>query len=347
MARLTFLIGSVSLLLLLTACGGGTSIIPTGPTSTPDPVAFYAPTPISPGNPANPLPIVYVPPIPNAEALETSRQAIETALEAASSLTLDVLTVETQAEALDVLCDSSDGDRFVAAWLNGPTAVLAEAAGCGQAVLEVTMEGQDGLAGEIVAASAGSINSLSGRTFCRLENSGLMNFYTWTLPTLAMQSASLDITRLEGVLELTSESLVIPTVEDGSSCFAVGVPMGWLETEASDTNLRSIYTSPVIPLGVLFIPDEMMLVDRERLIQAYLDVAEYVDPESDDAVEQPEEPRSFFQVNVASLTISDERKALLWLSGGDSVAPATSEDLDEMRDFMEDAGFDVEQYVVP
>ena len=61
--------------LFLAACGGTTTVIDTGPTQTPDPLAFFAPTPISPGQPDNPLEILYVPYDPTSALIDTSAQS--------------------------------------------------------------------------------------------------------------------------------------------------------------------------------------------------------------------------------------------------------------------------------
>ncbi len=345
-------------LLSLTACGqrGPAEVLPT---PTRDPLAFFAPTAVSPGQTGNPLEIIYVPPVPDAPEVTTATQTLTSLLSGRSGLNVTINPVSTQAEALAALCDTTDGDRFPAVWLNGLSAVLAEAQDCGERVLTATFNGEIGFAGELVAASAGSINSLVGRSLCQYEATGFDAFYNHTLPTLALQAASLDPTRME-TIEKVPREFAVQSLQDGT-CFALGVPAGAV---ADEENLTSVYTSPVIPIGTLFVPPEMLLADEQALIQAYLEIGGWEEssaaPESADGPtatptpaatplpdgEETAEPQPFYLEGVNPLRLSNEGVTLTWLVGGHEVRPAAPEDLDEMREFMTQAGFNLESYTL-
>lgn len=338
---------------LLAACGP-VQVQEALPTPTRDPLAFFAPTAISPGQPGNPLEIIYVPPVPDAPDVTTAAQNLAGLLSSRSGLQVTVTTVPTHAEALAALCDPNDGDRFPAAWLNGPTAVFAEAQGCGERVLTATFNGEIGFAGEVVAATSGSLGALVGRSLCEYESTGFEAFYNQTLPTLALQASSIDITRLLSI-EVVPRDFAFQSLQDGT-CYAMGVPAG---SVPADEGLTIIYTSPVIPMGTLFLPDEMLITDESALIQAYLEIGGWQDPNTVEVVdgatvtplptltpaaagEEPTEPQPFYLEGVNPLRLTSEGVALTWLVGGHEIRPAVPEDLEDMREFMTDAGFDLE-----
>ena len=343
--------------LFLAACGQQVGVAEVVPTATRDPLAYFAPTAISPGQPGNPLEIIYVPPIPDAPDVATAAQTLSGLLSSRTGLTVTVQAVPTQAEALKLLCDTNDGDRFPAVWLSGPSAVLAEAQGCGDRVLTATFEDEIGFAGDLVAATVGSLNSLVNNSLCEVEATGFDAFYNQTLPILALQAANIEPTRLASV-EVIPSDFVVQSLQDGT-CFAVGVPAGSLSDEE---NLSVIYTSPVIPLGTLFVPPELLLEDEKSLIQAYLEIGAWEDPNilaEDGATatpaptatplpegEESTDPLPFYIDGVNPLRLSSEGVSLTWLVGGHEVRPAAPEDLDEMRDFMSQAGFDLESYTI-
>jgi hypothetical protein len=339
------------LVFLLVACGQG-QVQEALPTPTRDPLAFFAPTAISPGQPGNPLEIIYVPPVPDAPDVATAAQTLAGLLSGRSGLQVRVTTVLTHAEALAALCDPNDGDRFPAAWLNGPAAVFAEAQGCGERVLTATFNGEIGFAGEVVAATPGSLGSLVGRSLCEFEATGFETFYNQTLPTLALQASSIDLTRLLSI-EVVPRDFAFQSLQDGT-CYAMGVPAG---SVPADEGLTTIYTSPVIPIGTLFVPDEMVIADEGALIQAYLEIGGWQDPNTVEVVdgatvtplptmppvpEEATEPQPFYLEGVNPLRLSSEGVALTWLVGGHEIRPAAPEDLEDMREFMTDAGFDLE-----
>jgi hypothetical protein len=334
----------LGLLLLLTACGEESIVQIGGPPPTTPPLAYYAPTPMSPGRAENPLPIIYVPPVADSPQMQAAQSLVQEVLSLQSGLALEVLTVDTHADALAILCDNQDGTRFAAAWLNGPAAVIAEANGCGDRILKATFAGQDAIPGEIVATAPASINNLAGRPFCRYQADPFVSFYSWTVPTLAMQANNLDPTQLDGVIEFQTLELALSSLADGS-CYALGVPAGYLPEQA---NTVTIHTTPPIPLASLFVPPELLLGDREALTQAYLSLtnADPTTTDTDEAAASPPNPSTDdvaviapMATDPANLNLPNERRALVWLSGADNVAPSEETDLDTVREFMTQAGF--------
>lgn len=327
--------------LVLSACGnrGPQTFVPT---ETPNPLAFFDPTPISPGRAENPLQILFVPPDP--AAIEGMPVTLGDALSQASGLAIQVITVPDTAQALSQLCDYQDEDRFAAAWLNGPAAVAASERGCGDIALQAVRSGRQALAGQVIArAGIGSLNNVQGRSFCRLD---VGDFYSWVLPVLAFEASGLDLLRIQTVKSnyLDYEQLV-DRVGDGE-CDAAGVPAGQVTPEeAAAQGISVIYESPPMPYSLLVYPPELLLGDRVALTEAFLEVAGYdpaleADPDAtEEAAAESDEPTPTFEpvlTTVDESQLSSERLALLRLLGADAVEIPTPELLLGLREFVAD-----------
>jgi len=331
LARLTYLL---AVALVLAACGQEEIL----PTPTPEPLAFFAPTPLSPGRSANPLQILFVP--PDAESIGNAAPTLEGELEARSGLALTVGTVGSPGEALNALCDYNDGDRFVAAWLDGPTTVLALERGCGDVALQGVRGGSTGLAG-VVLGRGGGLGSVPGRTFCRLE---LTDFYSWVLPNLALEANNIDPTDIGDVFDYPSYDLLLPDMVNGT-CQTTGAPAGLLQSEEYAEFANQIpvaYTSPPMPYGVLVYPPELLLADREALTEAFIEavgdgVAVQTTEEADEAAAVPTLPNDELIALDESLLTSNQT-ALLNLLGAEGVRPVNEGELVRVQDFMQSTG---------
>jgi hypothetical protein len=324
--------GMFLLILLLAACG----LRDSAPTPTPDPLAFFAPTPISPGREQNPLRVMFVPPDP--DAVGGAAGTLQSELRSRSGLAIEVVTVPNDGAALDALCDYNDQNRFVAAWLKGPSAVLALARECGDVALMGVSGGQTGLAGEIVGRPGTGLASVRSRVFCRVETG---DFYSWTLPNLAMEAEGIDPLDIGEVDNYPGYEFIFEAIVDGN-CAATGIPAGLLETpdyEEFSQQLGVAYTTLPMPYGVLIYPPELLLGDREALTAAFLDVVGYTPPDDADAAPTGTPGASLVVLEPEQLTTIEG--ALLALLGAENVMPATADDLAAVRAFMEDAGYDV------
>lgn len=320
------------LILLLTACGPREVV----PTSTPNPLSYFAPTPVSPGREQNPLRLMFVP--PNPEAVGNAAATLQAELSSRAGLSLEVVTADSYGDALDALCDYNDDNRFVAAWLSGPSAVMALARDCGDVALIGVSGGQTGLAGEIVGRPGTGLASLRSRVFCRVETG---DFYSWTLPNLALEAEGIDPLDIGEVDNYPAYEFIFQALVDGA-CTATGIPAGLLDTaeyEPFADQLTAAYTTPPMPYGVLIYPPELLLDDREALTEAFLAVAGYAPPE--DAEAEPTGTQGAGLVAIDPAQLTSVQGALLTLLGAENVTPATPADLAEVRAFMEATGLDL------
>lgn len=327
------------LALLLAACGGDEVVLPT---NTPDPLSFFAPTPISPGREQNPLRLVFVPPDPEAEQLDAAAQALQNELSTRSGLAIEVVLADSHGEALTLLCDYNDEDRYAAPWLSGPTAVIALRRGCGEVALQALRGGSTGLSGEIVGLPNSGVSVIEGRTFCRLD---VGDFYSWVLPTLALQTRGITTTELGAVDDYPSYEFMFQAITEGD-CIATGAPAGLLQTEEfADVvdELGVSYITPPMPYGVLLYPPELLLADRAALSEAYLEIA----MPADAAAATEEAPANPNATPVAGIVALDEssltpmQQAMLLLLGAEGVTEATPDALTEVRTFMDDTGLNL------
>ena len=286
-----------------------------------------------------PVTVVFVPPDP--EAVGNAAQTLEGELESRSQLALDVITVNTMGEALGALCDYSDGDRFAAAWLSGPAAIVALERECGDVALQGVRGGNVALAGQVIGP-AGSLRGAQGRTFCRL---GVSDFYSWVLPTLTLQANGVEPTDLGDVVDYPSYELLLPDLTNGT-CEISGIPAGLLETDDYSeyaSQIPAFFTTTPMPYGVLVYPPELLLADREALTEAFVDavgtgtgalVSEAAD---ESAPTTPSEPTTDF-VTLNENQLTTNQAALLALLGAEGVQPITERDLAPVREFMQNTG---------
>lgn len=348
---------SLVLMLIVSACGGiGGNVATPTPAPTRDPLGQFAPTPISPGRPQNPLQILYVPNNPtdvSDEELAAAVTTLENSLASSSGLAVQVVTLGSQGQAVDILCDYNDGARFAAAWLNGPSATIALARDCGEVVLKGTLGGVDGWAGQVIGdRNAGGLNAVQGRSFCRL---GVDDFYSWILPTLAMQAQNLPPTGIEDVVDVPNINIQLSSVTDGV-CYAMGTYAGILESELVEraTDYTVMYESPKMPFSLFVVPPELLPADREALIQAYLTIGGWSGNDMSEAAEGEPTPAPETDESPTGITVDDllagrgvsdnassEMSALITLNNIDGIAPASVDDLVGVQAFMDDTGLNL------
>jgi hypothetical protein len=354
-------------MLVLAACGQSQQQVIL-PTNTPDPLAFFVPTPVSPGRAQNPLRVVFVPrtdvtlgetsnasaptttdtqpadgtpaaaPPTNEGAIDIAGAiaTLDTELEARSGLTVEVLAVPSDGEAMSLLCDYDDEDRFAAVWLSGPSAVLAISRECGAPALVGARAGRTRLAGHLISSSGVSLRGLPNRTYCRL---GRSDFYSWILPSLAMEADGINPTSIAKVDNYVNYNLLLGGITDGS-CGASGVPAGFLDldmfSEFSD-RIAVTNTLTAMPYGVLIYPPELLLGDRVALTEAFLEIAATEATPTDDET-TPLEPEL---VTLDTSTLTTPQLSLLTLLGAEGVQETSLEDLADVFAFMESTNIDL------
>lgn len=272
----------IFVLSLLTACGGGANLTPTRlPTRTPTPVSTALPsvaTAIAPGLPDNPLQMYIVP--VDEEAAAANEAALEESLLNATGVTLDVVLLESYADALAEFCTA--GDESAVAWLDGFSYRAAIAQNCGDPALYVEREFDDDMrSGEptqlIFSRTLGStqINSLNGRVFCRL---GYDDFHSWLMPTLLMAQNNIDVADLEAIVDYEDVDSLLEAVIAGD-CAATGLSDAQVAEYITDDEEVSAGvnvgdpTTPV-PFAVMLYPIEVQLGARISLTEGLIDLAD-------------------------------------------------------------------------
>jgi ABC-type phosphate/phosphonate transport system substrate-binding protein len=330
---LIYPLSTLLLLFILTGCGAQEEIVV--PTSTPQP------------------PVLAML-IAAEEVEEGDIAALESELFRRTNLVIDIQTVARTSEALRTLC--AVNETPAAAWLDALTYAAAQAQNCGQAYLQVardtaqedvvsssteeaaataeiiptdeilpTEEAQatdeplpsnflTGQSGAIVVnreIGATDLNVVEGRTFCRID---IRDFYSWLLPTLMFDAAGVDLTAGDvTIVEYDENGTMLEAVAAGD-CTMAGVSQSVVD-EGLPEGVQVAQTSVNFPFEVLVYPLEMDSGTRQT-------------------------------INNALLEISDDRQTaplLTPLFGRAALLPASSEDFNELNDFLASTGLDFGQ----
>jgi ABC-type phosphate/phosphonate transport system substrate-binding protein len=281
------------------------------PRSTPLPAL---PTSAPLGSEANPLQMVVV--SSDATMLDEPVAALETALTDATGISVRVIVVATPALALQSLCDSPEG-AVSAAWLEGLSALAAQAQGCGDFSLAIarTIDERTTTTASIqmiAARSAPSISALADRRFCRVS---LTDLETWLYPSILLESTGFDIARSIPRIDNYATALeVAETVARGTTCQAAGVSSATLAALDEDVRERLTLVQPTlsVPYGLLTYPEQVSLHVRTLLDNALL-----------------------------GLSADDEQGALITtVLGADALRPFSNADLESLRSALTTAGLD-------
>ncbi len=274
------------------------------PTATPEvdttPEVEVTPEPLNPadfpaGSVENPLQIVILP--VDADAAADEEAAFEETLQASAGVTIDLVLVDNYADAMAALCQSDSGIVAVA-WLDGVSMYAAVAQNCGAASLQVqhgTLTADEeaaaddeevvgepattGAAGHIVVSrqlGTTQLNSLRGRTFCRLGND---DFYSWLVPVLVLSSNNIEVTGFFGaIVDYDSRDDLLAAVASGD-CAGTGISVAAYDALVEAENevvddLRIADTSIEFPYRVMVVPFEVPLSIRIALESAWLELSE-------------------------------------------------------------------------
>lgn len=249
------------------------------PTASPTPRSTPLPTlpgSIALGDPANPIQIAVLPADP--DLANDAAEKLEADLLTRTAYTVKLVTVDSEADAIQQMCDSFSGP-VTAAWLSGIGYWTARSRNCGQPLLWIERgSGSNAASGEtvvIVARQGGAVTSLSalrGRSFCRIDSTDLTS---WIVPTLMLSAAGIDVVRdLKSVKDYPDNAALLAAVAAGG-CDAAAVPTSVLdETDSTDRErLIELATSESIPYLLLVVPIEVTLGVRDTLSAALLDIA--------------------------------------------------------------------------
>jgi ABC-type phosphate/phosphonate transport system substrate-binding protein len=315
------------IVLVLTACRRAddegqifvATLTPT-PRSTPlPPVATVVP----PGSEENPLRMLIR---PASTALRAAAQNdlndFQTALQEQSGLVIEVVLVESYAEAVGALCDSSAGQVAVA-WLDGVSYMAAMSQNCGKPIMQVE-RGQraDAQTGEsvqmMVSADSGlsALSALDGKNFCRISAEDV---YSWLVPSLMLRAAGVDPLSFAAITDYETIPEMLEAVAEGD-CDAAAVSARQYENAERDIGdaaeqLQILETSVNFPYNILMYPLELPLGQRLALDDALLNMA-----------------------------ANDETASLMQsLLGQDDLVRVEADDFEDFTDFMESTGFNFAQ----
>lgn len=267
------------LMLGLSACGTA-DVEPTRiPTRTPTPVSTPLPvvaTAVPLGVPDNPLQMMIVPVA--AEEAAAAETTLEETLLNTTGVTVDVVLVESYAQALAAVCES--GGNAAAAWLDGMSYQAAIAQSCADPVLVVQRdtvgELRDGEGTQIIFSSAlatTQINALMGRVFCRL---GYDDLHSWLMPLLIFRQNNIETGDFEQIVDYDDLDQLVAAVESGE-CSATGASESVVlarTDEDGNTPFLSLDPTAPIPFGVLLYPIEVQLGARLSLTDGLIALAE-------------------------------------------------------------------------
>jgi ABC-type phosphate/phosphonate transport system substrate-binding protein len=282
------------------------------PRSTPLPPL---PTSAPAGSEDNPIQMVFV----NGQAeLEAPVQTLTDAIAEASGFAITLTPVTRQAEALAALCNTVSGVPTIA-WLDGITALAADARRCGDLRLALERQTEDsGSTTEtiqlITNAEINTVAQLSGRIFCRLNASSAE---TWLYPSLLLQANNVNVVSgLDKIADYDDIPALLAALADGD-CDGAGVPAAELvaldEDVASKINVLDVELQAAY--GILVYPQVVPLGVRDALDEALLALA------ADEA--------------------NDE--LLQTLFNANSIRPADAIDFASLRETLGRAGLDLAQ----
>lgn len=277
------IIGLVCVALLLASCKRFGGAQPTArPTLTPTPRSTPlppVPTTIPLGSEDNPLHLQIVAPSSSSRLVSSAVDDLQVALLEDTELNVVVDLVDTDAEALAALCDSTAG-TITAAWLNGLAYAAAYDQDCGTAALQVERGERSSASTSdqsliIVRSNLGveGIGDLVDHTFCRL---GYSDFYSWLVPSMMLKAGGISsAAQFDEVKDYDDPAAMIDDVASGD-CDAAGISAQDYENYVGVTTrsrIRTLDQSVEIPYLVLVLPPQLPLAQQDDLTNALVSIA--------------------------------------------------------------------------
>lgn len=343
-------------LFLLAACGAGAAEEPTAtlrPTSTTTPISTALPdvaTPMPAGVDAeNPVRLVMA-----SDQSQSVANALAAQYSEAAGITVAVTFVETQAQALSALCNSTPNDAtFV--WLRDFAVGTAALEDCGVPRVQITREvGRDSITGENgvlltnfeldLEESEQATAQLADKTFCRIS---LDDLYSWTVPTLLLQANGVQMSDFDDINEVADNDALLAGLQD-ESCDAIGLTtLAWEEATDEDDTLGAVAditaTSPDFPYGVLYFSYDVSLEVIDILTEATftLETASISVEATPEATPETEaEEADSDDTDAEATPEADGELALSDIFGEGQLIEAEAEDFYELAAFLEATGLD-------
>jgi ABC-type phosphate/phosphonate transport system substrate-binding protein len=229
-------------------------------------------------NEDNPIQIVIVPAdFELATGMESDLKAL---LEELTDVVLEVIFVETQPEALGLLCNSDLG-TVSAAWLNGFAYVGALASECGIPTLQLDRNtdgaSDTGEAGVLLLNIEYLETGLTGAlasTFCRTS---ISDIYSWTIPLMMLSSEGIPITDFNAIHEVEDYDALLEGIISGS-CAVIGLPQTVWQAYQDSGNIppdtiievENITPSPEFPYHLMVFPFAATLEVIEPITDAFI-----------------------------------------------------------------------------
>lgn len=231
------------------------------------------------GSEDNPLHLQIVAPSSSSRLVSSAVDDLQQALLEDTELVVEVDLVETDAEALAALCDSSAG-TISAAWVSGLAYAAAYDQGCGTAALQVQRgsrsSGSTGDEALIIVRSnldIAGVGDLVDHSFCRM---GYSDFYSWLIPSMMLKAGGISsAAQFSEVRDYDDASAMIEDVASGD-CDAAGIAASMYESFVSVTARSRIHTlqqSVEIPYLLLVVPPQLPLAQRDALANALVSIA--------------------------------------------------------------------------
>jgi ABC-type phosphate/phosphonate transport system substrate-binding protein len=237
------------------------------PRSTPLPAL---PTTVPIGKKDSPIRLVVHPPA-KLESSSTALAELETAIEKKTSLVVKIDIVDTDAAALSALCEETPGQPALA-WLTPMGYIAANAQKCGQPQLFVSKgSGTKATTGQIVTVIArrgiDSLNSVKGRTFCRIGNTDLVS---WLIPSLLMRAAGINPETDPKAIKNYPESADLVRAVANGQCDLAAIPDASVKELVTDdktvsSKVTTIASSVEFPYAVLIASSDIPLTAIKAL----------------------------------------------------------------------------------
>lgn len=349
--------------LFLASCGLAPAPTLPPPTLTATPISTELPvieTAVPAGfNADNPIQIVIVP--ADLEQASEREEELEDLIASVTDVAIDVIIVETQAEASNLVCASSSGTQS-AAWVDGMTYAAINLGGCGVASFRAVTPDGTGRTGVVLVNSEYEDTGVEGaaqETFCRLSVNDL---FSWTIPMIVFNGEGIAIQDISDVNEVEDNDTLIEDVYDGS-CAATGMPEEVWEaylaadeearaTETAETdnegedeeeldpdslpaNVIVVETTPEIPYNVFAFPlsTSLDVISQLEMALITLDVAA---GRSDIEIEA----EATEEADTANDTLDVDAELLDIFFGEGAFEPVSNEDFEDFLEFVESSGID-------
>lgn len=343
-------------LVFLAACGLAEPdiVLPTA-TATGTPISTELPV-VETAVPAgfsddNPIQLVIVP--ADSEAASAAESAFEEQLTALVDVAIDVVLVDTQAEAAGRLCNSASGIQS-AAWLDGMTYATIQARGCGVGVLRSEIDGETGETGVLLLNRETPIteeneddvedptleDTVDG-TICRLA---VDDVFSWTLPVIYYATSGISIADVNDVNDIEDNDALVEAVSNGQ-CSTVGMREAeweaYLDAAEDDTLENTVYiaqTSPEIPFGVFAFPFSTSLDVITQIEAALVQLDAAAGRSSADTADDDAEATAEAGDNTDSADIAIDADVLAAFFGDGGFQRVSNEDFSELAALLEESG---------